>query len=150
MKFPKFWASGSQDGFVCWRWSDSSLAEAEALAREAARKLAGLFAAGKQPQGRYAYGDRPLREPVLNEVRGPAGEMAAVVTRNSYGCLVLNTTGVMLLDKDWDARYRKAGDGRATCKWIATLGAQQVHPAIQPILKIHDETTRAESGLDLA
>ena len=28
MKFPKFWAKGSHAGFECWRWSDTSLAEA--------------------------------------------------------------------------------------------------------------------------
>jgi len=40
MNFPKFWANGSHNGFNCWRWSNTSMAEAQSLAGEAARKLA--------------------------------------------------------------------------------------------------------------
>ncbi len=46
------------------------------------------------------YLDRPMREPVLREVKKDNGELAAVVTRNSYGCLVLNTARVMFVDVD--------------------------------------------------
>jgi hypothetical protein len=37
MNFPKFWVKGAHTEFTCWRWSDSSGAEAAALAQEAAR-----------------------------------------------------------------------------------------------------------------
>lgn len=100
MNFPPFWAKGSSDGFSCWRWSTVSLQEAQAVAQEAARKLAGRFAGRNKPLDRYAYGDRPLRELVLREFRSNSGDLAAVITRNSYGCLVLNTARAMFVDVD--------------------------------------------------
>jgi hypothetical protein len=39
-----------------------------------------------------------LREPVLREIRNGAGELTAVLTRNSYGCLVLNAARAMFVD----------------------------------------------------
>jgi len=89
MNFPKFWAKGTHQQFTCWRWSDSSLAEAAALAQEAARRLAERFAAGENLRHGYGYPDRPLREPVLREIKAPGGEVAAVITRNSYGAQVV-------------------------------------------------------------
>src|SRR5665213_869844 len=101
MNFPPFWAKGERNGFICWRWSERSLDEAMTLAVQAAQKLADHFAAGDVPprHGGY-YPDRPLREPVLSEIKTASGGRAAVVTRNSYGCLVLNTARVMFVDVD--------------------------------------------------
>lgn len=101
MKFPPFWARGDCGNFSCWRWSDNSVDEAQASARVAAEKLAELFKAGRPPRGAYGYGDgRPMREPVLREWRGDDGAQTAVITRNSYGCLVLNTAQIMFVDVD--------------------------------------------------
>jgi hypothetical protein len=50
----------------------------------------------------------------------------------------------------WDTRYRKACQDFATCALAATQGSQQIDPTIQPILKVHDEMTRADAKLDLA
>jgi hypothetical protein len=278
MNFPKFWAKGTHQQFTCWRWSDSSLAEAAALAQEGARRLAERFVAGDKLRRGYGYPDRPLREPVLREIKAPGGEVAAVITRNSYGALVLNTARIMFVDvdlpepksplggwlknlfgkpepsaapithdtvlaqaqawsqshpgwgwrvyrtkaglrllathalfepegasteqvfdalgadplyrrlcrtqkcfrarltpkpwrcgfknppdrwpwpdakaearfKDWEARYQKACRDYATCELVATPGSQQIDPTVQLILNIHDETTLAESKLDLA
>jgi hypothetical protein len=86
------------------------------MAREAARRIAQRFAAGAEPLGRYAYSDRPLREPVLRELRGSAGDVAAVITRNSYGCLVLNTARVMFVDVDLPEPKRPAAGG-----WLKKL-----------------------------
>ena len=101
MNFPQFWARGSSENFFCWRWSNQSLAEAQSLANQAARQLADRFRAGDFPpkHGGY-YPDRPFREQVLQEIKDGAGEATAVVTRNSYGCLVLNTARVMFVDID--------------------------------------------------
>jgi hypothetical protein len=101
MNFPPFWARGASGDFSCWRWSSKSLAEAQSLAAEAAQQLAERFAHGDFPpkHGGY-YPNRPFREPVLQEIKDDAGETAAVVTRNSYGCLVLNTARVMFVDVD--------------------------------------------------
>ena len=100
MNFPPFWAKGECNGFACWRWSHQGLAEAKALAEQAAAKIAERFRAGDIPKHGYGYPDRPFREPVLRELKNPAGELVGVVTRNSYGCLVLNTARVMFIDVD--------------------------------------------------
>jgi len=101
MNFPPFWAKGASGDFSCWRWSSQSLAEAQSLAAQAAQQLAERFKHGHIPQHHYGYyPDRPFREPVLREIKNRNGETAAVVTRNSYGCLVLNTSRVMFVDVD--------------------------------------------------
>jgi hypothetical protein len=101
MNFPQFWARGTSGNFFCWRWSAQSLAEAQSLANQAAQQLADRFRSGDFPpkHGGY-YPDRPVREQVLQEIRNGAGEISAVVTRNSYGCQVLNTARVMFVDID--------------------------------------------------
>ena len=99
MYFPKYWAKHVEGAFVSWRWSDTSLAEAETLAAQAARQCAARFAEGK-PLERYGYPDRPMREEVLSQIDDPQGAAAGVVTRNSYGCKVLNTPTVMFVDID--------------------------------------------------
>src|SRR5882762_209260 len=110
MNFPQFWARGSSGGFLCWRWSSQSLAEAQAFANQAAQQLVDRFGAGDYPpkHGGY-YPDRPFREQILQEVKGHAGEIAGVVTRNSYGCLVLNTARVMFVDIDLPEPKRSSG-----------------------------------------
>jgi hypothetical protein len=101
MNFSKFWARGECEGQLSWRWSDRSLAEAQSLADEAARRLADRIRHGDMPQRHPGYyPGRPFREPVLREIRNGNGELAAVITRNSYGCLVLNTARVMFVDVD--------------------------------------------------
>lgn len=100
MNFPPFWARGKSGDFLCWRWSATSLAEAQSLAEQAARQLAERFRAGDFPERHGYYPDRPMREPVLREFKNRAGELVAVITRNSYGCQVLNTNHVMFVDID--------------------------------------------------
>jgi hypothetical protein len=276
MNFPPFWARGASGDFFCWRWSSNSAAEAQVLANEAAQQLAERFAHGEKPQkhGGY-YPNRPVREPVLQEIKNDAGELAAVITRNSYGCLVLNTARVMFVDVDlpepkpaglfkklfgksdaapvvtqdgaiakieswtrnnpdwgwhiyrtraglrllathalfdpeatasdgvfdalgadplyrqlcktqkcfrarltpkpwrcglkrkperwpfldtraeksyekWDAQYQSMSFNWATCELVKKIGNDTVHPAVQPILKLHDDMTKVESKLKLA
>src|SRR4051812_44578624 len=101
MNFPPFWARGERGNFLCWRWSSTSLEEAQKLADEAAQKMLERFRAtgGSWQKGGY-YPDRPFREQVLQQMKTSAGDIAAVVTRNSYGCLVLNTSRIMFVDVD--------------------------------------------------
>ncbi len=101
MNFPQFWARASSGNFLCWRWSSQSIAEAQALANQAAQQLADRFRAGAYPprHGGY-YPNHPFREQILQEIKSHAGEISGVVTRNSYGCLVLNTARVMFVDID--------------------------------------------------
>src|SRR5580692_636901 len=101
MNFPQFWAKGESGNFSVWRWSFQSIAEAQSLANQAAQELAARFRDGNFPgqRGGY-YPTRPVREQVLQEIKTDGGETRAVVTRNSYGCQVLNTAGVMFVDID--------------------------------------------------
>ena len=101
MNFPPFWARGKCGDFISWRWSFQSAAEAQAQADQAARQLAERFKRGDMPPQHHGYyPNRPCREPVLEEIKNAAGELLAVVTRNSYGCRVLNTARVMFVDVD--------------------------------------------------
>ena len=50
---------------------------------------------------RYEYGAVPLREEVLGQIDGPDDRVLAVVTRNGYGSVVLNTEQVMFVDIDF-------------------------------------------------
>ena len=111
MNFPKFWAKGTSGDFSCWRWSFQNLAEAQALANEAARQLAQRFRDGVYPkQGGHYYPDRPAREQILQEITDARG-LSAVVTRNSYGCLVLNTARAMFVDIDLPEPPKPRGGG---------------------------------------
>ncbi|MCU0241596.1 MAG: hypothetical protein MUF51_04150 [Vicinamibacteria bacterium] len=104
MYFPKYWAQAQQDSLISWRWSDRSLDEARAIARDSVDRLAQIYSSGGfRCMERYGYGSRPLREPVLREIRAEDGAIAGVITRNAYGSLVLNTARVMILDIDLDA-----------------------------------------------
>ncbi len=101
MNFPKFWAKGECGDFQAWRGSSNNLAEAQVLANAAAQRLAERFRSGNPPlpHGGY-YPDRPFREPVLYEMKDGVDQTSAVITRNSYGCEVLNTARIMFVDVD--------------------------------------------------
>ncbi|HEU4561453.1 MAG TPA: hypothetical protein VFS20_26605 [Longimicrobium sp.] len=50
----------------------------------------------------------------------------------------------------WEARYAQASQGRATCQFLEEIGDGAEHPDIAPLRALHDEQTRATSGLPLA
>ena len=62
--------------------------------------MAQRIASGAGSLDRYPYGQRPLPEPVIREFRGPDGDLSAIVTRNVYGSLVLNSDRLMFVDVD--------------------------------------------------
>lgn len=110
MYFPKFWARAKVEGQCVWRWSEHSEEDARRLAQEAAARLADRIRNRDWPlRERGYYPGRPFREPVLREMRTAGGELAAVVTRNSYGCLVLNTARCLFVDVDFPAPKEAAG-----------------------------------------
>ena len=97
MKFPRHWAHARDEksGITAWGWSDEGPSFAQAAARERlARMLQKVAAGGFAALERYGYGERALREPVLEEFAG------AAVTRNVLGCDVLNTERTMFVDID--------------------------------------------------
>src|SRR5579863_4182705 len=120
MKLARYWTreSGEATGrsgpvrVTARGWSNESLEAARAVAREAAQKVARNIVAERGPSQRYPYGDRPLPEPVLREFQPDPAGPAAVVTRNGYGSLVLNTRELMFVDIDkQDKVYGVIGTG---------------------------------------
>jgi hypothetical protein len=84
-------------------WSNESQQSAETMASErleAAKRR--VRRADPERRGSYPYSDgRPLQEEVVDRVPGVGSEPLAVVTRNAYGALVLNTTRVLFIDLDF-------------------------------------------------
>jgi hypothetical protein len=112
MRLYRHWAraespvGGDVDGWTVARYAGSNVSE-EAAHREAerlARETAEIFRVGDRPDG-YLYSDRPLREEIVDEIVD-GDETIAVMTRNAYGSLVLNTAFVMFIDID-DGRRRR-------------------------------------------
>jgi hypothetical protein len=136
--FPRYWAKASTktrapDGrelaFSCWRGSDASVADAEAAARGAAASVAERAARG-EPLRSYAYGERDLREEVLQRVDG-----SAAVTRNAFGCLVLNTARAMFVDVDLPPA---TGGGSLSRLWKRLVGGSEApsDPAAQALARL--------------
>lgn len=50
----------------------------------------------------------------------------------------------------WEARYDAASRTRATCRFVEEIGSGAEHPDVAPLRELHDEHTRATSGLPLA
>lgn len=126
MHFPRFWAKASIDGFSCWWWSDSSEADAKFQAQKKAAVVAQRVKSGAARGDHYGYPDRALREEIVQDLK----ECKAVISRNSYGSLVLNTADVMFVDVD----FEPAGEGPG---WFARLfGAKSPAPisAIDQVL----------------
>jgi hypothetical protein len=110
MNFPQFWARGRSNDFVAWGWSSTSIAEAEAAARQAAQRVAERFGSKEfLPSHQGYYPNRPLREQILQEIKPDGTEVIALITRNSYGCQVLNTDRVMFVDIDLPEGKRSGG-----------------------------------------
>jgi hypothetical protein len=93
--FANFWAKGVEGDFSCWKFSDKSQEDAQKLADDRVLQIAERFRKEGRPPDSYTYSDQRLREPVITEI--PDG----VISRNSYGCLVLNTSNVMFVDIDF-------------------------------------------------
>jgi hypothetical protein len=105
---PRFWASAREDASVAGRvlplvafgWSHESHAEAQAMARQRLARVVERVRRGEELPKGYAYGDRPVREEILRETPGEGGAPSALVTRNRYGALVLNTARALFIDVD--------------------------------------------------
>lgn len=110
MQIYEYWSRGSADvqrdgqswKVVCFGASDESVEDATRVAEERAQLAARAIRRGETRAG-YEYTQRPLREELVEELEH-AGERSAVITRNSYGSLVLNTEGAMFVDIDYPPR----------------------------------------------
>ena len=125
MYFPKFWAKGSYNHQVCWHWSDISVGVALDLANKNAKRLSNLFTRETRPlKDQYWYANRPLREPVLDEITNERGEVIGLITRNRYGTKVLNTEKVLFVDVDVTEPRREG----ALAGFIGALFGKKVTP----------------------
>ncbi len=118
MEIPRYWRSAEQripdpDGrwvqFKAWGWSSENESDARTMAQTRLKTLADRLAAREQLPRRYAYGSRPLREEILNEISDSQGDLKAVITRNSYGSRILNTDSMLFIDVDVSSRGPWAG-----------------------------------------
>lgn len=138
MHFPRFWQRAVEtipghprgEKICAWGWSDESERAALDIAKTRAVKIAGFVAAGKFPQDHYGY-ERPPREPVLEKLPDGNAAAPACVTRNSYGCRVLNSTQFLMADVD----FRRPGEGPGLLGGIKKLfGGSGKHPEEESIL----------------
>jgi len=119
MNIPKIWERERREvqgksGILqlsAWGWSIDDRGEAKRRATEKLERMANRIREGLELPPGYAYGERPLREEIVRDLGGD-GEVAAVVTRNGYGCLVLNTERVLFVDVDLPASRRQSWFGK--------------------------------------
>ncbi len=115
MHIPKYWAKaeikvrpGNRQPFAsfCWGWSDHSAEEARQVAAQRAalmtERLTRDASFGRNAHDYYA--DAPLHEEIIQNIKGSEGQSIALVTRNSYGALVLNAAQAMFIDIDFPAK----------------------------------------------
>jgi hypothetical protein len=121
MHIPRAWAKASAEcqtpdhrtlRVAVWgSGNDAATAQSEASSR--VQRLIERIRRGDPFPERYAYGNRPLREEILQTFEGEtADQPAAVLTRNRYGAVVLNTARLLFLDVDlpppsFSARLRR-------------------------------------------
>lgn len=112
MRIPRYWAKArveGQDakGRKIWMfglgYSDDSPEDAMVKARTRAQQAITRFVNRSfEKADRYLYHDRPLREEILEEITS-GGKRIGVITRNAYGCKVLNAASAMFIDIDFPA-----------------------------------------------
>ena len=107
MKIFKYWArsgkreitvNGKKHVIWCWGWSDAS----DAAARKNADHRLGVIEANTELIGydRYPYGVNAIREMMIGADEKDPAEPAYIITRNSYGSLILNAARAMFVDID--------------------------------------------------
>jgi hypothetical protein len=103
------------------------------LARDHAQKIAESIVSSQARGQHYGYGERPLPEPVLREFQPHGDGPAAVVTRNAYGAVVLNTRDLMFVDID---REDKQATGIASGIRSLFGGSRSTHTVLADIQSV--------------
>jgi hypothetical protein len=131
MKFYRYWARGEAAVHLARReytvyacgGSNEGLEAALRRANEIAARAANALEKNSQP-GSYGYTDRVLREEIIQELQDVDGT-SALITRNAYGALVLNTSRVMFVDVDYPAPNSR---GLFRALWNALRGKPTLPP----------------------
>jgi len=111
-----YWVRAQHGDFHGIGWSFTSEEEAREHAKKKAAQHAEWFILGTLGEhSDWYYGDRPMCEPILREFLNSDGIVDALVTRNSYGCAVLNTTGACFVDVDFP--YQRPAR-RSIIEWL--------------------------------
>ena len=154
MKLYKYWSRGSAlvdvDGrswdLKCHGGSNVSLEDAQRRATEIAERSACAMRAGDW-QGRYPYSERPLREEIIDDL-SIHGERVAAVTRNSYGSLILNTTGALFIDIDYPEKTWDVASGGFLARLFGKSPSPKVDPDREILARIY-AAAEAQRGLGL-
>lgn len=157
MHIPRTWtkvnAKGTlPDGQVVpvsvWGWGEDD-ASAQRTGADRLKRLLDRIHRGEPFPDSYDYGDRPVREEIIETIADASRrEPVAVITRNSYGAEVLNTAHVLFLDVDFPESgflgqiKRLFGGKSAEQKAVATL-----RNALQSYGKASFRLYRTASGL---
>jgi hypothetical protein len=153
MKIPKFWIRREGDvphpdgralHLFAWGWSETSASDAEARAAERFQSLQQRVSQGLDLPRGYAYGDRPVREQIIEEIPGPDGRPDALLTRNSYGSVVLNAARSMFVDVD--AAAAPSGGGGFSLKSLFGGGSGGSKPSDAQLDRLRETLRSSGAG----
>jgi hypothetical protein len=120
---------GREHRAAAWGWSAEAPQEAAAGALASAERVAKWLAGGAQlstPKRSWEYqysADRPQREEIVHEFHDVDDQVAAYISRNLYGALVLNTRDLMFIDIDLEPP--PSGPVAWLSKWLSGTAAQK-------------------------
>jgi len=154
MKFYRYWARGEatvHDGDREYKvqahgGSNEGLEAALQRANEIAARTANALEQNT-PLGRYGYADRVLREEIVQEFQDDVST-SAIITRNSYGALVLNASRVMFVDVD----YPNSNPGNLVRALWNIVRGKPVPATVdrdKQILERFDQVVKARASLGL-
>lgn len=129
MKFPRYWAREQNDSgrVVARGWSASSLEEARANAQARLHRILDALRRGTPPAPYRYVIDGVICEEVIDRIFDHDVE-TAVISRNAYGSLVMNTKRLMFVDidlppdglwqrlKSWCSASAATPEQRALCR----------------------------------
>lgn len=139
MNIPRYWAKESQrildpqgKPFLAqaWRWSNLSPGDARQQALQAVMEIVQRVRTNQQLD-RYGYGERALREEIIEAIGAGSRQPEALITRNAYGALILNTARVMFVDIDFPEKSLTQGLGAALKSLLRRSQPSPEIPALQ-------------------
>lgn len=147
MRCYKFWARGESTdathmpprSVTSFGFSNESLEDALAKAEARANQIAQRLASG-QPLDEYEYLNLPMREEIIEELDFD-GKLAAVITRNGYGALILNSANVLFADVDLPAANPLG--------WFKSLFSKPKESPTDQLIQKIDQLCQLQSGLGI-